>query len=677
MVPFDATSMIGAMRAATSERAQLAREQLRMGGVAILPEILACLDDAIRNDADEVEPALATAIGTLLDAFESDPRSPLAYAALKRMPQEHAAALAGVMIRLAFSYNADLAALTEGQFIGLVGLLSAGGEHERAAIVLSEARDTRPSPAIRHAAWLARCRWAGCDPDVGAHWPGGPIRPAGAEAETAARAQIDRAPLTLDAHRLIARQLLLRDSPVEGLEALATALALPFDPAAKHECAGELAMALAVLTARDQASVLRTSRIAWTLAMNAPVAHAAADLLGKWNAAGTLPFLDAEEVALLQDRLRTIQAVTAYPVRDGKPHVETVWLEITNFCNQKCTFCPDMFREDARAWLPLDRVKAIIDELAESVSVGSMQLNAYGEPLLHPNIAEILAYLREKRLPWPTFFTTHGLTLVDKKLKQLSQNYPQGIAVSLHNDSQESYAATRSAKIGDYATLVTRVSALMRQMATERAPSHLRLYQITANEAADARVDQATRDAFADTPERLIANVRRWEAIAADIAAALPGVEAHVNSDAAITRAFHSKHGDGDGELLWLLHWDDVNGARQSAFLSARPLDSYAQLLLEHDPNWSVERKLLSTSRCHFTKKPSLAIFATGRLGMCCLDLNSTATFGSLDDFGGSINAALMSPQATTMFAELSNGVATSTGCQICLGSPTRRCGTD
>jgi hypothetical protein len=47
----------------------------------------------------------------------------------------------------------------------------------------------------------------------------------------------------------------------------------------------------------------------------------------------------------------------AYPLRGAKPHVDIVWLEITNFCNQKCTFCPDMHREDSRQWLPLDQVK--------------------------------------------------------------------------------------------------------------------------------------------------------------------------------------------------------------------------------------------------------------------------------------------------------------------------------
>ena len=54
------------------------------------------------------------------------------------------------------------------------------------------------------------------------------------------------------------------------------------------------------------------------------------------------------------------------------------------------------------------------------------------------------------------------MTLVEKKLKQLSHNYPSGIAISLHNDSQESYAATRSAKIGDYDTLVSRFQLALR-----------------------------------------------------------------------------------------------------------------------------------------------------------------------------------------------------------------------
>ena len=448
--------------------------------------------------------------------------------------------------------------------------------------------------------------------------------------------------------------------------------------------ADDLARIIAFLFASGDEALLDSTRFGWALGSCPTVAAATVQILRDLHRARTLPFLALDAAAradlFLSDFVAPAAgkraALSPYPLRDGKPHVDVVWLEITNFCNQKCGFCPDMHREDARTWLPLAEVKRLIDELAETVSVGSMQLNAYGEPLLHPNIAEILGYIREKQLPWPTFFTSHGMTLVEKKLKQLSHNYPAGIAISLHNDSQDSYAATRSAKIGDYETLVARVTDLLRQMAYERAPSHLRLYQMVCNGNEDWQVDPKVRGAFPDSPERMAAHIRSWERIAAEIAATAPEgvlIQAMTNSDATIAQAFREAT-HADGVHLPILHWADVDGRWQTAFMSPRPVGTYANLLLEYHPDWEVKRQVVNLYSCSFTATPSLAIFATGRLGICCLDLNSTATFGALSDYP-SLADALASPEALRMFAQVSNGVATSAGCQICLGTGKQLCG--
>jgi hypothetical protein len=674
-------------QARLADRIMAARDRLRDEGIASLPDVMTGFAAEIETDQEQVGPAILAGVKAVLDAFAADHRSVTAYAAVAGVDRAAASAMANAMVELVLSSMPDLSTLADAHFIGLVALLSAAGEHERAAILLGECEIDRTSAGVRHAAWLARCRWAGCARGIGNYWPD--THPGASEAE--ARAQIDRQPLAIEAHRALARHLLDHDEPVQALNALAVALALPIGDADKADLAIELAMTTAMLFVRGERRALDAGRIQWALAGAGSVAARAAELLGEWIATEALPFTDTEEVDLMQRRLRVAarsgnivaaQAagetpVTAFPMRNGKPHVQTVWLEITNYCNQKCTFCPDMFREDARTWLPLDKIKSLIDELADTISVGSMQLNAYGEPLLHPNFDEILSHIRARNLPWPTFFTSHGLTLVDKKLKQLSNNYPAGIAISLHNDSQASYAATRSAKIGDYATMVERVSALMRQMAAERAPTHLRLYQMVSNAHVDMRVAAETRAAFPDTAERMIAHVRKWERIAADIAAAHSPdfVQACVSSMEDITRAFEGSD-RGDSQQLPILVWLDVNGQRQTAFMSARPANTYANLLLEYDPSWDVERKLINPQGCHFTPRPSLAIYATGRLGICCLDLNSTATFGSLSDFG-SLREALTSTPALQMFAQISNGVATSRGCQICLGSTKRTCGGD
>jgi hypothetical protein len=651
---------------------ELVQGALGIHGVAAVPAIFEALAD---RGPDPADPLMAQVfdevMASMVRAFDADPVSRDAYAAFAAIPPAFAAALYRVMLHAIFEGSAPRPGLLTVKAVScLSGLLSAAGDHDQAAKLIAAASPANRHYAARHAAWIARCRAAGCEAAIEAFWS--TPAPDGAATVEEAEAAVEASPLHIGRHRIRVRRLLEAGRAEDALDALCAALALPIGEADKSELADELAGVTAVLVARDCADLVERQRARWAIALCPQAATAAASRIRS----GAFAFLTADEAAALQRTLLTAGGETGYPIRSGKPHLDIVWLEITNHCNQKCTFCPDMFREEPRTWLPLDQIKTLLDDLAENCTIGSLQLNAYGEPLLHPNIAEILAYINERDLPFPTFFTTHGMTLVDKKLRQLSRNYPAGIAVSLHNDSQHSYELTRSAKIGDYETMVTRLTALMRQMVTERAPSHLRLYQMVSNDHNDMRVDPQTRSAFPDTPERMIAHVRKWEAIAAEIAASAPAeanARPHVNTDAEIAQALAEATHD-DRNHLPILSWIDEHGTQQDAFISARTIGSYANLLLEYDPRWEVSRNIVNRETCGFVAKPSLAIFATGKLGICCLDLNSTATFGSISDYPG-IADALKSPEALRIFAELANGVATSRGCQTCLGGTERLCG--
>ncbi len=447
-----------------------ASRQLEAEGLAGLGVALAPFEGPGAEDLPGLRSLLARAVVLIMDAFRADPGSAPAYAALESMPP----LLARTMFDLALDgvflgqSQRDVSTLNEVSLLTLVGLLSAAGVHEQAALLLAEARGLGTSAGLMRASWIARCRWAGCSPSPAAHMAPAEIR---FEDLAAAHARIDSTPLDMAAHRARLRFALLATDFGAAAKAVGVALSLPLGDTEKRALVPDLVFYVAQLAAMDELRALGADRLRWAFATAPDVTRAVADLLERQAGEGAFVFLDAAEAERAAALLRSfvaaaaVPAVTAYPMRDGKPHVDVVWLEITNHCNQKCTFCPDMFREDARTWLPLDQVKTLVDQLADTISVGSMQLNAYGEPLLHPNIAEILAYIRARRLPFPTFFTSHGMTLVEKKLKQLSGNYPAGIAISLHNDSQQSYEATRSHKIGDYDTLVARVSALMRQMA--------------------------------------------------------------------------------------------------------------------------------------------------------------------------------------------------------------------
>lgn len=675
----------GPMNQLISIESLLARLK-RSGTDAALDILYQSLDQGFEFSGEEIVPVLIELSRQFLGHFDHDQRSASGYASFDRLRPDLARDMFQILMEATFpDGNPDLSVLNDATIVVLAGLLSAAGAHENAVGFLKELAGQRAKPSLKYALWRAECRAAGYSERMADYWPDAPTALAGTFDELSSA--LDQSPLDAELRRAVVRCLFELNALNDGIDQLSVGLSLPIADDAKIGLAQDLAIIASLLFAQGGESILEQQRLQWALAAYPASAMHAAEHLDQALRSNRLPFLDSETAERAKRFFRlcaghltqapeTIDTrlLSPYPMRNGKPHIDIVWLEITNFCNQKCSFCPDPFREEARNWLPLDQVKKLIDELAETTSVGSMQLNAYGEPLLHPHIAEVLAYLKEKQVPWPTFFTSHGLTLVDKKLKQLSHNYPSGIAISLHNDSQASYAATRSAKIGDYDTLVARVTNLIRQMVFERAACHMRLYQMVCNGDEDQNVNEKTRQAFPDTAERMLIHVRAWEKIAADIAASAPHgvkVEAVVNTAVRVEEAFYAPL--SSNVHLPIIKWLDEKGSWQQVFMSARPVNTYANLLLEYDPKWNVKREIVNKRDCGFVRTPSLAIFATGRLGICCMDLNSTATFGSLSEFG-SLRDALQSPAAMRMFAELSNGVATSKGCQICLASDSRLC---
>lgn len=607
--------------------------------------------------------ALTAMLAEMLDRARDPARLGAALDGLAALPPARADAAFNLLMQASFPHGApELTRLGDAPVLVAARLVAAAGNPGNAIAILAKAAASRPAATFMPMAHAARGHILGLASDLGALWA--PLADGGDD------------PLDPQTHRILARRC--TGDAARALDALLIGASLPADPAAKAGIGADLAALAVHRTATGQDLWLgQDMRVRFALAATPALAAEAAAALADWPEAGAFALYGARLRAPIRAWCAEIAAAPppAYPLRAGKPHVDVVWLEITNHCNQTCTFCPDPHREAPRQWMPLAQVTALIDQLAEHISVGSMQLNAYGEPLLHPQIGEILAHIRTRQLPWPTFFTTHGLTLQPKKLKALSHNWPAGIFVSLHNDSQDSYARSRSAKIGDYDTLVSRLTDLLTQMVDEGAPCHVRAYQMVCNGNEDPRLPADLRAAFADSPARMARHVRKWEAIAARIAAAAPPerrARAIVQDDATIAAAFANADQTG-GAMIPFLAWTDLDGAEQYAMLTTRAVSSYGNLVLEYDPGWTIQRRVVNAQRCGFVALPSLAIFATGRLGICCLDLNSTGTFGHLSDFAH-LGEALRSDAARRIFAELSNNVATSAGCQVCLASGGQVC---
>jgi len=80
-----------------------------------------------------------------------------------------------------------------------------------------------------------------------------------------------------------------------------------------------------------------------------------------------------------------------------------LFVEITNACNFKCTWCPDAIMRRRRGFMKKEQAFAIFDEVAAKRPwlgpLFPVKLHEMGEPMLHPDLAEIVAYAESRGIP--------------------------------------------------------------------------------------------------------------------------------------------------------------------------------------------------------------------------------------------------------------------------------------
>lgn len=106
-----------------------------------------------------------------------------------------------------------------------------------------------------------------------------------------------------------------------------------------------------------------------------------------------------------------------------------IYIEITNYCNLKCSFCSEVKRK--RRFMTTEEFENILIKIKDYTDY--IYLHIKGEPLLHPNIIEFLRLADKYNLK--VNLTTNG-TLFSKVAKELSEcNSLRKINFSLHSEN--------------------------------------------------------------------------------------------------------------------------------------------------------------------------------------------------------------------------------------------------
>ena len=103
------------------------------------------------------------------------------------------------------------------------------------------------------------------------------------------------------------------------------------------------------------------------------------------------------------------------------------YLEITNICNLSCSFCHGTSR--AKRFMSLHEFGLAADKLRPYCEY--LYLHLMGEPLLHPQLEQILAYAA--KLGFKVILTTNGTLLREKSDILLNEGALFKVSVSVHS----------------------------------------------------------------------------------------------------------------------------------------------------------------------------------------------------------------------------------------------------
>lgn len=134
-------------------------------------------------------------------------------------------------------------------------------------------------------------------------------------------------------------------------------------------------------------------------------------------------------------------------------------IESTAVCNLRCPFCASTCNNwgpNNSGFMDMDLFKRIIDEGSEN-GLCSIKLSLRGEPLLHPNIVDMVAYAKEKGV-LDIYFNTNAVSLSNNMIEQLIEVGLPRISISFEGTTKEIYEKYRVG--AEYEKVVANIKSL-------------------------------------------------------------------------------------------------------------------------------------------------------------------------------------------------------------------------
>lgn len=169
----------------------------------------------------------------------------------------------------------------------------------------------------------------------------------------------------------------------------------------------------------------------------------------------------------MDSKIQPLAGLSRVPLKDHIPLKTpfSAYIFPTNRCNFRCTYCAHSLGaqsfQDTYGFAPetmtMDTYRATVDQLGEFPDMlKTLSLTGQGEPLLHPQLPEMIAYAKEKGVSERIEFMSNGVLLRESLAQELVDAGLDCIRISLQGLSGETYGQVCGVRL-DYERFVEQI----------------------------------------------------------------------------------------------------------------------------------------------------------------------------------------------------------------------------
>jgi len=136
-----------------------------------------------------------------------------------------------------------------------------------------------------------------------------------------------------------------------------------------------------------------------------------------------------------------------------------VHLELTNYCNFNCPFCPIEGMERKQGYMSLENALNAIEQISRDNISSNITYHLMGEPLLHPHFEKIVAAAHNGGLS--NHLVTNGSLLATDRFLRSCQ-YLDWLSISLRVEDQSKFSKVTSAIT--YETYLSQIKSFLDQL---------------------------------------------------------------------------------------------------------------------------------------------------------------------------------------------------------------------